>query len=92
VSTYETVTDERGRLSLGKAGAQPGRRYRVEELPDGEIRLTPMVSVPEREVDLLLDHNTRQRIVDGLAQAERGETRDRGDFTQYAVEQHSGSD
>jgi hypothetical protein len=51
---FETVAeaevDSRGRVSLGKAGAEPGRRYRVERNIDGVLILTPVVSIPEREM------------------------------------------
>lgn len=80
----EVEADDRSRLSLGKAGVQPGQRYRVETDPDGTVRLTPVTSVPTREMDLLRDPDTQQRILAGLDQAARGETRDLGDFQRYA--------
>lgn len=81
--TFEIEADDRGRLSLGKAGARPGRRYCVDVAPDGSIMLTPMVSIPERELDLLRDPDTQQRLLTGLGQAAQGETHDLGDFQQY---------
>jgi hypothetical protein len=84
---FETVAeievDPRGRLSLGKAGATPGRRYRVESNVDGVLVLTPVVSIPEREMQLWIEPGLRQRISDGLEQAALGKTHDRGDFSQY---------
>ena len=51
---FETVAevevDSRGRVSLGKAGAEPGRRYRVQQRVDGVLLLIPVVSIPEREM------------------------------------------
>lgn len=81
---YETETDARGRVSLGRAGATPGRRYRVETRADGEIRLVPIVSIPQRELSLLQDPGTAQRVLTGLKDADEGRTADLGDFTQYA--------
>ncbi len=46
----ETEVDSRGRVSLGRAGAEPGRRYRVARDIDGVLLLTPVVSIPEREL------------------------------------------
>jgi hypothetical protein len=87
---FEVVTeaevDPRGRLSLGKAGATPGRRYRVESNVDGVLILTPVVSIPEREVALLTDPEVQRRILRGLDQAEEGGTHDLGDFTQFLDE------
>ncbi|WP_031509443.1 hypothetical protein [Streptomyces megasporus] len=88
---FETVAeievDPRGRVSLGKAGATPGRRYRVQSNIDGVLVLTPVVSIPEREVQLWTDPSLQKRILDGLEQAANGRTHDRGDFSQYLTEE-----
>lgn len=86
MSTFETETDSRGRVSLGRAGAGPGTRYRVDSLPDGEIRLLPVVSVPQREMPLLQDPALAQRVTTALDDAREGRTRDLGDFARYADE------
>ena len=87
---FEVVTeaevDPRGRLSLGRAGATPGRRYRVESNVDGVLILTPVVSIPEREVALLADPESQRRLLRGLEEAAAGTTHDLGDFTQYLDE------
>jgi predicted RNA binding protein YcfA (HicA-like mRNA interferase family) len=38
--------DSRGRVSLGRAGAEPARRYRVARDIDGVLLLTPVVCIP----------------------------------------------
>ncbi|MFJ8213231.1 hypothetical protein [Streptomyces sp. NPDC096033] len=82
--TFETEADSRGRLSLGKAGAKPGRRYRVEYAPDGTMTLTPVVSIPERELPVWTDPDLKASLRDSLEALDRGERGvDRGDFTQY---------
>ena len=67
---YETVTetevDSRGRVSLGRAGATPGRRYRVQTRPDGAILLIPVVSIPERELSVWTDPDLAARIRKGI--------------------------
>lgn len=87
---FEVVTeaevDPRGRLSLGRAGATPGRRYRVESNVDGVLILTPVVSIPEREMALWTDPALQKRILRGLDQADEGTTHDLGDFTQFLTE------
>lgn len=87
---FEVVTeaevDPRGRLSLGRAGATPGRRYRVESNVDGVLILTPVVSIPERELAVWTDPDTQQRILRGLEQAAAGTTHDLGDFAQFLDE------
>lgn len=87
---FEVVTeaevDPRGRLSLGRAGATPGRRYRVATNVDGVIALTPVISIPEREIQLLQDPALQKRILLGVEQAHHGKTHDLGDFSKYLAE------
>lgn len=82
----EAEVDTRGRVSLGRAGAKPGRRYRIESNVDGVLVLTPVVSIPEREMAVWRDPELAASIRRGYEQAERGETIDRGDFSQYLAE------
>jgi hypothetical protein len=79
----EAEVDSRGRVSLGRAGAEPGRRYRVERNVDGVLLLIPVVSIPEREMVVWRNPELAAEIRDGLAAAERGETEDLGSFQQY---------
>jgi hypothetical protein len=79
----ETEVDSRGRVSLGRAGAEPGRRYRVERNVDGVLLLIPVVSIPEREMIVWRNPELAAEIREGLAAAERGETEDLGSFGQY---------
>jgi hypothetical protein len=85
---FETVAeaevDSRGRVSLGKAGAEPGRRYRVERNIDGVLILTPVVSIPEREMIVWRNPELAAAVRQGIAEAEAGQTTDRGSFAQYA--------
>jgi hypothetical protein len=82
----ETEVDTRGRVSLGRAGAKPGRRYRVESNVDGVLILTPVVSIPEREMAVWRDPELAASIRQAYEQAEQGKTIDRGDFNQYLEE------
>lgn len=84
---FETVAeaevDSRGRVSLGRAGAEPGRRYRVERNVDGVLLLIPVVSIPEREMVVWRNPELAAEIRKGLAEADTGETRDLGSFREY---------
>lgn len=84
---FETVAeaevDSRGRVSLGRAGAEPGRRYRVERNVDGVLLLIPVVSIPEREMVVWRNPELAAEIRQGLKEADTGETSDLGDFAQY---------
>lgn len=83
----ETEVDARGRVSLGRAGAKPGRRYRVESNIDGVLMLTPVVSIPEREMAVWRDPDLAQRVRNAYARTEQGgKAIDRGDFSTYLAE------
>ncbi|WP_254705539.1 hypothetical protein [Streptomyces vilmorinianum] len=80
----EVEADARNRLPLTRAGVRPGIRYRVEVDVDGVVVLTPVISIPKRELPVWTDPELRERLDDGLAAIETGERgKDRGDFTQY---------
>jgi hypothetical protein len=80
----EVEVDGRGRISLGKVGAEPGRRYRVEHNVDGVLLLIPVVSIPEREMIVWRQPEIASAVRDGLLEAERGDTVDLGSFAEYA--------
>lgn len=79
----ETEVDSRGRVSLGRAGAEPGRRYRVERNVDGVLILIPVVSIPEREMVVWRNPELAAEIRRGLDEADKGETKDLGSFAQH---------
>ncbi|MBV9313717.1 MAG: hypothetical protein JO100_08155 [Pseudonocardia sp.] len=82
----ETEVDSRGRVSLGRAGAEPGKRYRVARNIDGVLLLTPVVSIPEREMIVWENPGLAARIRTGIAETQAGHTVDLGDFTDYATD------
>lgn len=87
----EVEADTRNRLPLTRAGVRPGTRYRVEVDVDGVVILTPVISIPKRELPVWTDPELRKRLDDGLEAIERGERgTDRGDFTQYLDEDEDG--
>lgn len=82
----EVVADDRARLAIGKAGVRGDDRYAVAVNDDGEILLTPLVSIPKRELLIWEDQQVREALGRGLLQAAEGKLVDRGDFLQYADE------
>lgn len=80
----ESEADGRGRVALGRAGARPGRRYQVRADDDGVIVLTPVVSIPEREMLAWEDPKLAEQVRGAIADAEAGRSVDLGDFTQHA--------
>jgi len=79
----EAEVDSHGRVSLGMVGARPGRRYRVERNIDDVLILIPVVSFPERERIVWDNPGLAREILEGIDEAERGETVDLGDFAGY---------
>ena len=85
METSEEVTaDDRARLPLGKLGVRKSDRFAASRQADGTIILSPVVSVPKREMIIWENELVRASLARGLAQAAAGDLRDLGDFTQYA--------
>ncbi len=82
----EAEADSRGRVTIARAGAKPGRRYRVYANVDGLVVLEPVVSIPEREMLVWENPELAQQIREGVAEAEAGETADLGSFAQFLTE------
>lgn len=78
--------DARRRLSLGKAGVEKDARYLMSVNDDGEILLTPMASIPARELIIWENAAVRASLERGLQQMAAGDIHDLGDFSQYLDE------
>ena len=83
----EVSADERARIAFGKAGVRRDDRYAVAVADDGSILLTPLVSVPKRELLVWEDERLRASLARGLAESAAGDTVDLGDFVRYADEE-----
>ena len=53
---------------------------------DGVLLLTPVVSIPERELIVWAKPALAERICIGITEAQAGRTVDLGDFTGYATD------
>ncbi len=80
----EVVADDRARIPFGKAGVRRDDRYAVAVGDDGSILLTPLVSIPKRELLVWENAQLRDSLARGLAQSAAGQTVSLGDFTQFA--------
>lgn len=87
VAAGEVVADERARIAFGKAGVRRDDRYAVAVNNDGEILLTPLVSIPKRELIVWENEFVRQELAEGLRQSAAGEVVSLGSFAEYADEQ-----
>lgn len=74
--------DTKGRVVLGRDYS--GKNYRVSKSANGEILLTPVVSIPEQDMWLYKNPQALAAFQQGLAEASAGEVRAGEDFSQYA--------
>lgn len=79
----EVSADERSRIAFGKAGVRRDDRYAIAVNDTGDILLTPLVTIPKRELLVWEDEQIRASLAAGLAQSAAGDVVDLGDFTQY---------
>ncbi|WP_240753151.1 hypothetical protein [Microbacterium sp. K41] len=84
VAAGEVVADERARIAFGKAGVRRDDRYAIAVNDDGEILLTPLVSIPKRELVVWENQLVRQELAEGLRQSAAGEVVDLGSFAEFA--------
>jgi hypothetical protein len=80
----EVMADDRARIAFGKVGVRRDARYAVAINDDGEIRLTPLVSIPQRELIVWENSQLRESLARGLQQSAAGDTVDLGGFAQFA--------
>lgn len=80
----EVVADERARLAFGKAGVRREDRFAVAINESGEILLTPLVSIPKRELFVWENELVREQLAAGLRESNAGEVSDLGSFAEYA--------
>lgn len=79
----EVVADERARLAFGKAGVRREDRFAIAVNDEGEILLTPLVTIPKRELFVWENELVREDLAKGLRESNDGMVSDLGDFTQY---------
>ncbi len=71
----EVSTDDRSRIVLTKAGVHGSERFLISRRASGEILLTPLASIPKRELILWENEALRQSLQRGISQAEAGEVK-----------------
>ncbi|MPZ79337.1 MAG: hypothetical protein GEV28_02660 [Actinophytocola sp.] len=68
----EVTADERARVAVGRAGAHKDDRYAVSVNADGAILLTPLASIPKRELLVWENAELRASLFRGLADVAAG--------------------
>ncbi|MGE0601244.1 MAG: hypothetical protein AB7J35_17175 [Dehalococcoidia bacterium] len=83
----ESVVDSRRRISLGKAGVMSDARYEVSVSDDGDILLTPLATIPARELLIWERPDVMESLDRGIADALAGRTHYLGSFAEYATDE-----
>jgi hypothetical protein len=71
-SSMEVELDSRQRLPLAKVVQGSQHRFRVDVQPGGELLLTPLVSISERELAMLKNPEAMASLKEGLDEAANG--------------------
>jgi len=76
----EVAADDRARIALGRAGVRRNDRFLISARSTGEILLTPLASIPKRELLVWEDDLLRESLLRGLADASQGRVSERDDL------------
>lgn len=76
----EVAADDRARIAFGRAGVHRNDRFLVSTRSTGEILLTPLASIPKRELLVWEDDALRESLLRGLAEASQGRVSQRDDL------------
>ena len=71
----EVTADDRSRIAFGKSGVRPASRYAVSINDEGALLLTPLASIPARELLVWDNDELRASLFRGLAEAAEGKAR-----------------
>ena len=76
----EVAADDRARIAFGRAGVHRNDRFLVSTRSTGEILLTPLASIPKRELLVWEDDALRESLLRGLADASQVRVSQRDDL------------
>lgn len=68
----EVTADDRARIAFGRVGVHRDERFLVSRRESGEILLTPLTSIPRRELMIWEDDELRASLLRGLGDAASG--------------------
>lgn len=76
----EVTADDRARIAFGRIGVHRNDRFLVSRRASGELLLTPMASIPQRELLVWENESVRNSLLRGLADAAAGRVSRRDDY------------
>lgn len=68
----ESTADDRARIAFGRVGVHRNDRFLVSRRESGEILLTPLTSIPKRELLIWENDELRASLLRGLGDAGAG--------------------
>ncbi len=71
----EVTADERARIAFGRAGMRKDDRYALSVNDEGAILLTPLASIPKRELLVWENEELKASLFRGLADAAEGKVK-----------------
>lgn len=77
--------DSAGRITLGKEFA--GKTFTIQHQPNGDILLSPVVVLHEREAWLYQNEQALNQVKTGLAQSATGQLEDLGSFAKHLTDE-----
>lgn len=76
----EVTADDRARIALGRLGVHGADRFLVSRRTTGELLLTPMASIPQRELLAWENEQVHESLRRGLADVGHGRISARDDL------------
>jgi hypothetical protein len=76
----EVTADDRARIAFGRIGVHRNDRFLVSRRASGELLLTPMASIPQRELLVWENESVRNSLLRGLTDAAAGRVSRRDDY------------
>ncbi|PQM49852.1 hypothetical protein C5U48_23395 [Mycolicibacter virginiensis] len=83
----EVTADDRARIAFGRIGVRRNDRFLVSRRASGELLLTPMASIPQRELLVWENESVRNSLLRGLADAAEGRASQRDDYLDDDVDE-----
>lgn len=79
----EVAADDRSRISFGKIGVRGFDRFAVARAADGTLVLTPLASIPKRELIVWENKELRESLARGMGDVEAGRVEPAGSFAEH---------
>lgn len=76
----EVTADDRARIAFGRVGVHREERFLVSRRDSGEILLTPLASIPRRELLIWENDELRASLLRGLGDVASGRVEPMGDL------------